>query len=119
MHLTNNSGDGQGTTFYLDKTVRIALCWSAGTAIFWVIFLWGFWEREEYALGPNTSVYLAAVIGLFLWSMRRQGIRLKDNLYWIVPIGLIAASFAIYDNPFLKAVSILVLPVLFALFYNL
>ncbi len=119
MDMTHDHGDGQEATLSLDKTVRIKLLWSAGTALFWVIFLWGFWDRGVYALGPNTFVYLAAVIGLFLWSMHRQGIRLKDNLYWIVPIGLIVASFLIYDNPFLKAVSMLVLPVLFALFYNL
>ncbi|MBN1585378.1 DUF4173 domain-containing protein [Candidatus Uhrbacteria bacterium] len=102
-----------------DRSLRIKLLWSLGTAIFWVIFLWGFWEDGVYALGLNTFVYLAAVIGLFLWSMRRRGLSLKANLFWIVPIGLIVVSFLVYDNPFLKAASIVVLPVLFAMFYNL
>jgi len=69
-------------------------------------------------LGFNVFVYLTALFAVFLWMLRREGVRLRNCLYWIVPLGLIVLSFALYDNPFLKVVSILVLPVLFVIFHN-
>lgn len=97
---------------------RTKLLWSVGLSLFWVIFLWGFFTRDVYALGVNAFAYLAAMVALFLWAMRREGISLRKNAAWIAPIFLITASYALYDNPFLKTVSIVALPATFALFYN-
>ncbi len=97
---------------------RTKLLWSIGLSLFWVIFLWGFFGHGPYALGTNAFLYLAGMVSLFLWSMRREGLSLRKNAAWIVPICLIVLSYAIFDNPFLKMVSILVLPTTFALFYN-
>jgi hypothetical protein len=102
----------------LGRTDKIKLSWSLGLALFWVVFLWGFIERGVVALGLNAFAYLGATAALFLWTMKNQGISLKKNAGWIVPVLLIVASYAIYDNPFLKAVSIPVLPASFAFFYN-
>lgn len=102
----------------LTHTDRTKLFWSLGLALFWVIFLWGFFARGIYALGVNAFLYLGATTALFLWAMKRDGISLRKNLVWILPIYLIVTSYLLYDNPFLKVVSILVLPTTFALFYN-
>jgi hypothetical protein len=102
----------------LGRKDRIMLLWSLGLALFWVIFLWGFFSRGIFAMGINAFLYLGATVALFLWTMKNEGLSLKKNLVWIVPILLITASYAIYDNPFLKAVSLLALPTMFALFYN-
>lgn len=97
---------------------RTQVWWGVATALFWVLFLWGFWQKDVYALGINAFVYLAGTTALFLWTMRQKGIVLKEHLFWIIPLNLIAISFALYDNPFLKTVSVFLYPVLFAVFYN-
>lgn len=101
-----------------DHRDRTLMFWSLGLSLFWVIFLWGFFEKGPFALGANAFVYLGTLAGLFLWAMQREGLSLRKNAAWIVPIFLIVLSYLIYDNPFLKIVSILVLPTTFALFYN-
>lgn len=97
----------------------VAAAWSLGSSLFWAIFLWGFWGREVMALGLNATVYLCLTLGLFFWLMRRRGVNLKKNLYWIVPLLLVSLSFSLYSNPFAKATSILVLPVALAVFCGL
>ena len=103
---------------HLTKQNRIKVLWSLAVSAFWAVFLWGFWDKGVLALGLNAFVFWAALAGLFLWSLRHKGINLAEHLFWIAPIGLIIASYALYDNPFLKLTSLLLLPVLFALFYN-
>lgn len=102
----------------LARADRIKLFWSLGLALFWVAFLWGFFTRGLYAFGLNAMVYLAGFLGLCFWTMRHEGVRLKKNLAWIMPVCLIALSYGLYDDPFLKAVSLLALPATFILFYN-
>jgi len=103
---------------HLARIDRIKLLWSIGLSLFWVVFLWGFFERDVYALGANAFVFLAATMTLFLWAMLREGVPLKKNLFWIVPIFMIALGYLLYDNPFLKVVSVPVLAATFILFYN-
>jgi hypothetical protein len=102
----------------LPAPTRIAILWSILLSAGWAALLWNFWDRGVFALGVNAAVYLAALASLFLWMARSKGIDLRENLRWVVPIFLIIASYALYDNPFLKSVSLLVLPVLFAGFLN-
>jgi multisubunit Na+/H+ antiporter MnhC subunit len=113
MHPQNDAG--QAPLAHADRT---KLLWSLGLSLFWVIFLWGFFDRDVYALGVNAFLYLATIVGLFLWAMQREGVSLRKNAHWIAPIFLVTLSYALYDNPFLKTVSILALPATFALFYN-
>ena len=98
--------------------VRVKLAGSLLSSLLWVVFVWGFWDKGLFALGINLAVYFALLAGLFVWELRRHHINIKKQLYWMVPIGMIIASFALYDNPFLKGFSLLVLPVLFTVFYN-
>ena len=102
----------------LTHPVRVKLAGSLLTSLLWVVFVWGFWEKELFAIGVNATVYLALLAGLFIWELRRHGISIKKQLYWMIPIGMIIVSFALYDNPFLKAFSFFFLPLLFVVFYN-
>ena len=97
---------------------RSEIIWSVALSLFWVIFIWGFWDQGVYALGLNAFVYLAGLAGLFVRLLQRCQVRVRDNLVWLVPSGLIIISFAIYENPFLKIISLLVLPAAFAVCYN-
>ena len=90
----------------------------AALAIFWVVFVWGFWEKGPYALGFNAFLFLTVFFGVFIWILWKAGAYTKSDLIWILPVSFIILSFTFYDNPFIKMVSIPVLPILFVLFYN-
>src|SRR3989338_10984838 len=102
----------------LTKGLVLKLIFCAFLALFWVIFLWNFWARGIYALGLNASVFLLLFFALFIWVLYRQEHYAKADLVWIIPIGLIVLSYALYDNPFLKMISLLVWPATFIIFYN-
>lgn len=102
----------------LNKNTVLKLVFSALLSIFWVVFFWNFWDREIYALGFNAFVFLTGFIGLFIWMLVSKKKYNHKDLLWIIPIMLIAVNFLLYDNPFIKAVSILVFPVSFIVFYN-
>jgi len=90
---------------------------TAGLALFWVIFLWNFWERGIYALGINATVFLVLVLALFLQSLHATRRLAVCDLFWIAPFIIIAASYALYDNQFWKITSLIVVPVIFVVFY--
>ena len=100
------------------KINKIKVLWSLGVSLFWVVYMWGFWEHGVYAFGVNAFVYLALLSGLFVWVMWKKEVSVRENLFWLIPLGLIIISYLIYDNPFLKVVNIFVLPFVFAIFYN-
>lgn len=84
---------------------------SMGLALFWVIFLWGFWEKGPQALGFNTTVFLLlALTALAAIFPKHQPLQSRRNLVWLVPCVLIALSYSVYDNPFIKMVSIPIWP---------
>ncbi|MEY4722649.1 MAG: hypothetical protein RLZZ324_162, partial [Candidatus Parcubacteria bacterium] len=101
---------------HLTRDVRVKALWSIAVSVFWVLFLWGFWSRGILALGFNATAFLLASLGLLLWTLHRQGTRLKEHLWWIAPIALVMLGFSLYDDPFLKSVSVVLLPVLALLF---
>ncbi len=102
----------------MTKELLIKLMSCAMLALFWVVFVWNFWEEGIYVLGINAFVFLSLFIGLFIWVLYKKERLSKDDLIWIIPLGLISFSFLIYNNPFLKITSLLVFPVSFAVFYN-
>ncbi|MFH1890048.1 MAG: DUF4153 domain-containing protein [Candidatus Kuenenbacteria bacterium] len=106
------------STEKFSKELVLKLILSATLAIFWVVFLWNFWHKGIYALGFNATVFLFLFLGLFIWVLYKKGYYISHDLFWIVPIILIALGYSLYDNPFLKIISLLVLPVMFAIFYN-
>ncbi|MBI2637697.1 MAG: hypothetical protein HYW88_02240, partial [Candidatus Sungbacteria bacterium] len=103
---------------YPGRGLILKLIYCAGVALFAVLFLWNFWSTGPYALGMNAFVFFSLLLGVFIRVLHIEGKYGKHDLLWIIPFALIIASFAIYDNPFLKMAAIVVLPPLFALFYN-
>ncbi len=88
-------------------------------ASFWVLFLWGFFEKGIFALGLNMFVFLTAFLALFLWVLYKKKNFFLNDIFWILPIFFLVLSFLIYENPVLKAISIfIVFPFTFAFFYN-
>jgi len=96
--------------------LKLSLC--ASLAVFWVIFLWNFWSKGIYALGFNATIFWLLLFRLFIYVLHKSGRRLRYDLYWIIPISLIMLSYSFYDNPFLKIISLLILPLVMGIFYN-
>lgn len=101
-----------------ERELPLKLFLSAALAFFWVIFLWNFWDKGIYALGLNATVFWLLLFGLFIFVLHRSGHYSRYDLYWIIPTALIMFSYALYDNPFLKIVSLLVIPLALGIFYN-
>lgn len=116
--MSKNNGEGVHKISTMTKLARISVVWSLGVSLFWVLFMWGFWSHGIFAMGLNAFVFLSGLLGLFIWVMHKKGVAVKTQLYWIIPLGLIILSYLIYDNPFLKIISILVMPISLAVFYN-
>jgi len=106
----------QRATF--NKDIVLKLIFSTLLSVFWVVFFWNVWDREIYVLGFNAFVFLMGFIGLFIWMLVSKKKYNHKDLLWIIPIILITISFLLYDNPFIKIVTMLVLPVSFIVFYN-
>jgi|GEM_PF-532931 len=100
------------------RELLFKLSLSAALAIFWVIFLWNFWDKGVYALGLNAAIFWFLLFGLFIFALHRNGHYSHYDLYWIIPVSLIMFSYALYDNPFLKLISLLVIPLAVGVFYN-
>jgi len=100
----------------LDRKIirHIVVC--AFLAVFWVVFLWNFWDKGPFALGINVFVFLAILLGFFIWILREKKRYVKKDLLWILPFILMGIGFLIYDNPFIKMVTILVFSISFTFF---
>ena len=100
------------------KNEKLNLIGGVILSAFWVIFLWNFWDKGIFALGLNAAIFLFSLLALFIFNLYQKISYTKQDLFWLLPIALIILSFALFENPFLKVVNLLVLPVLFAIFYN-
>jgi hypothetical protein len=96
---------------------KLSVIFALGLSLFWVAFCWGIWEQAMFAMGANYMLFVLGLAFLFDYqSVYCAPLRLQ--LKWLIPVILIALSFFLYENPFIKAVNIAVLPPLFA-FYRI
>ncbi len=102
----------------LTKNLVIKMISCLLLSLFWVVFIWGIWSKGIYALGINAFLFWIFTLILFIWVLYYKKYYSSKDLVWIMPLILIAFSYLIYDNPFIKAVNALVYPALAALFIN-
>ncbi len=84
-------------------------------AIFTVLGHWNFWSEGVYALGFNTTAFWFGLGGL-LWA-KNPLLAWKRDWIWVVPLALMAISFSLYENPWLKIITCIVLPASVGIFY--
>ena len=72
---------------------------------------WEIWSNYELALGLNHTLFWFAFAAIVLLD---QASPIKADWRWLMPLALIALSFAIYQAPWLKSISALLLPALLA-----
>ncbi|TEB09836.1 DUF4153 domain-containing protein [Pelotomaculum propionicicum] len=88
-----------------EKLLLILFALAAG-----FIFDYLFYGKE---LGISYPIYVLVLLSLFWWS-QRQFISVEKSFGWfvLIPVLLLAATFAIYANPVLLAINFLLIPVL-------
>lgn len=103
--------DMEQVTPYANTLRKKSLYWSAGLSLYAVIFLWGFWESGLFALGINAALFLLGLLFACRGLLPGRALFIKKNLVWAIPFVLIAISYALYENPFIKMVNYLAIPV--------
>ena len=76
---------------------------------------WNFWSHGIYALGFNTTAFWLGV-ALLLWD-NNPNLRWRTDWVWFVPLLLMALSFSLFENPWLKVISCVLLPATTCIFY--
>jgi len=76
---------------------------------------WNFWSHGIYALGFNTTAFWLG-IAFLLWD-NNPNLRWRQDWVWFVPLLLMALSFSLFENPWLKMVSCVILPAATSIFY--
>ncbi|MGB1309996.1 MAG: DUF4153 domain-containing protein [Leucothrix sp.] len=76
---------------------------------------WNFWSHGIYALGFNTTVFWMGITFL-LWD-NNPTLHWKKDWCWFMPLLLMALSFSLFSNPWLKIISCVVLPIASSAFY--
>lgn len=82
--------------------------------LFYVFFLWRFWQYGIEALGINVTFFWLLLIGFFL--MASWNTLTSKTLLWLVPFMMMIVSLSIYTNPFTTWISVLIAPILFFIF---
>jgi len=86
------------------------------TALFGVLTHWNVWDNGVHSIGWNTSITWLA-LGLML-IRSNQSIRLSSDWMWLAPLGLMTLSFGLYENPWLKTLCFLVMPMAVGVFFS-
>jgi len=92
---------------------RVTVHGALALSLFWVLTIWNVWEKDVSALGWNVSVFIVVAVALYAFASEKRAWQRVDLLF-LAPLGLIAVSYALYENPYIKLVNCLVVPLLFA-----
>lgn len=84
--------------------------WAMALAFYFVIFIWDFFTYGVFALGFNASLYLIAFTTMAYLKLQSFG---RGKIIYFIPLYLIALSYSIFENPFINAINILVMPIIF------
>jgi len=85
--------------------------------LFSVLVVWSHWNLFSLgvvALGINFSLFWVGV-ALIIYAVDRS-YKLKRDWVWFFPIVMIVLSYSLYENPWLKAISLFLLPVILGVF---
>ena len=93
-------------------------------ALFWVLLfsvlsVWSHWNlftTGVYALGVNATLFwMGIAVCLYLTD---SSYRIKHDWPWLIPLILIGVSFSLYENPWMKLISLLLLPIAVGIFVS-
>lgn len=79
-----------------------------GLSVFFVLFLWRFFGEFIEVLGVNMTIFLGLTLLFFREVAKQKGLYSKNIFHWLIPLGLIAVSYALFENPYLRFISIFV-----------
>lgn len=81
---------------------------------FGVLFLWSFWTSGALTLGINFTLFWIFIILFFLFASKTK--ISSKSLFWLIPVFLIALSFSLWTNTFVRLINIALLPLTFFIF---
>lgn len=97
--------------------VSTRVVWAVAALAFLGVWLhWNFWNYGIYALGFNTTVFLGGVAALLL--VKNSEFDWRADIAWLAPLVLVGVSFSLYENPWLKLISFLLLPIAIGVFFS-
>jgi hypothetical protein len=71
----------------------------------------------DHAIGMSYPLFTAMYLGLLFLSLKgRLTIRVDFGLFLLISVSLLAMTFMLFDNPVLKALNIIAVPMLLAMF---
>ena len=82
-----------------------------GLGLYLISALWQVFTSGTAALGFNATLYAAALVTLALFKLKSDGRRMTDLWVCFVPLYLIALSFSLFENPFIKVINFVALPI--------
>jgi len=93
---------------------RGLLAWVLAFSALVVWSHWNLFSTGVLALGFNYSLFYVGFALILYYSDKSY--RFKQDWVWLCPIVLIGLSYSLYENPWLKLVSLIVLPVAIGVF---
>lgn len=85
-------------------------------SLYWIVTMWGIFTKDINALGWNLTVFVLALLVLYTYASRSELPRRREYV-WLIPLLLLALSYSLYENPYVKVVNMLVLPLLFVSYF--
>ena len=88
--------------------------------IYWIVFFWNIWDSDRgvHALGFNATFFVLVALYLLGLGTPEKTLFHRKQLLWALPPLLIGLSYSFYENPFFKAISLFVVPLIAAWLYN-
>ncbi len=84
---------------------------AAFLSLFWVVCLWNFWSLGIHAMGANAALFFGGLLGLVARTYSSRGLELERSWIWAMPFGLLAASYALHDNTYIKTINLFLFPI--------
>jgi hypothetical protein len=85
-------------------------------AVISVLSHWNVWRNGVFSLGWNTSLLWLSIGALLVWN--NALIRFRLDWHWLLPLGILALSFGLYENPWLKTITFLTMPIVVGVFFS-
>jgi len=89
----------------------------ASVLLFSVLVVWSHWNLFSigvFALGFNYSLFCVGLALILYFS--DNSYRFRQDWVWLCPIVMIGLSYSLYENPWLKLISLFLLPVVIGVF---
>ena len=90
---------------------------AALVSAYWVMFCWGFFYKGTGAIGFNASIFFVLLLIFFHYLGKNRNLYKPHALNFLIPIIIIVLSLSVYENPYVKLISLFLLPIFFCCYH--